>query len=448
MSSASPSRRLLSLAVSGFLAAGALLALPTAAFAAPNSRQPTATTWGAWKGCGSGYPAGSNCASVRTTAENATTHMLWVAGDFSHARNSQNGSMVHYSDLMAIRTSTGALNTHWPSHTFNGTIYAAAVDVGRNTLYVGGNFTTVDGSGTGAKHVAAFDMTTGVVKRGFNVSANNSVRALVYDGNTARLYIGGKFTGVQGVKRTRLAAVNPTTGALSSSFVPPSIRWTETSASQLAEVRTLAVGSNQNGTPMLYVGGRFDTVNGTTHRAVIRVNLNTGELGPDFSPHLFALAGDPNLSAMKIVYLSPAAGYLGGIIVAQAGHYNRAYRFNLDGSMRWTVSANGDYQAAAVSGGTVYLGGHFTCVAQASGSCYNGGAGYTRVHLAAFNVTTARVDSTFGPRLSPTSKPYFWGVWTLRVASGGTLWAGGDFRLVKTSVGTFVRPKLAGFRPV
>ncbi len=447
MSSASSARRLLSLTAGAVLTAGALLAIPTSASAAANSRLPTATTWGAWKGCGSSYPAGSNCAEIFTTAENPYSHMLWAAGDFTHARNSQNGTMVRYSNLMEIHTSTGALNTRWPSHSFNGTIYAAAVDVAADTLYVGGNFTTVDGSATGAKHVAAFDMSTGARKTGFDVSADNSVRALVFDGRTNLLYLGGRFTAVQGIARTRLAAVNPITGTLSRSFVPPSIKWTETSATQLADVRTLATGANQNGTPMLYVGGHFDTVNGHTYQSVIRVNLATGGLGPDFRPQLFLQGGDNLQEVLKIVYLDPAHGYFGGIVVAQAGHINRAYRFDLDDSTRWTLRANGDFQAAAVRGSTLYLGGHFTCVDPGAACVPGASGGYTRVHLAAANVATGRVDSTFGPRLSPTSKPYYWGVWTLRVASGGTLWAGGDFRLVKTGAGTFVRPKLAGFPP-
>jgi hypothetical protein len=206
-------------------------------------------------------------------------------------------------------------------------------------------------------------------------------------------------------------------------------------------VRTLAVGVNS-----LYVGGRFDTVNGSTRNSLIRVGLSKGHLDSSFSPHLYVRSTDTYQEVYKIVYLAPPS-YTAGIVVAQAGHYNRAYRFNTDGSQRWTVSANGDYQAAAVRGGTVYLGGHFTCVAQASGSCYTNAAHYTRVHLAAFSVTTGAIDHTFGPRLSPTKKPYYWGVWTLRVASGGTLWAGGSFRLVKTSTNTYVRPKLAGFPP-
>jgi hypothetical protein len=326
-------------------------------------------------------------------------------------------------------------------------VYATAVDAGRNTLYVGGDFTSVDGSSTGADHVAAFDMTTGAIKRGFDAHANNSVRAIAYDGGTGLLFIGGKFTAVQGVSRSRVAAVSPDTGVLSKSFSPPSIRWT--SSGSTADVRTLAVGTNQNGTPMLYVGGHFDTVNGATHRAIVRLNLSSGSLDSGFSPRIYALSGDNGLAVFKIVFLSSSSGYWPSIVVAQGGHYNRAYRFNLDASQEWTVSANGDYQAAAVRNGSVYLGGHFTCVAPASGSCYfTNSTKYARTHVAAFNVSTGAVDSTWAPLLSPIAKPYFWGVWTLRVASGGTLWAGGDFALVKTSSGTYNRPKLAGFRPV
>jgi hypothetical protein len=348
---------------------------------------------------------------------------------------------------MAIHTSDGTLNTQWQPHTFNGMIYALALDVGRNTLYAGGDFTSIDGSSAGADHVAAFDMTSGAVKRSFDAGANGSVRSLAYDGATQRLYLGGRFTAVHGVGRTRLAAVSPTTGALSTSFVPPSIKWTESSASQLADVRTLAVGTNSSGTPMLYVGGHFDSVNSAKHVAIIRVSLSTGSLDSGFAPPVYALAGDNEMAVMKIVFLSSAQGYYPSIVVAQGGHYNRAYRFNLDGGLWWTVSANGDYQAAAVSGGTVYLGGHFQCVAPASGSCYWPSTNYARTHLAAVNVN-GTIDTTFDVRMSPITQPYFWGVWTLQIGSGGTLWAGGDFNLVKNGSATYTRQKLAGFRPL
>jgi hypothetical protein len=133
-------------------------------------------------------------------------------------------------------------------------------------------------------------------------------------------------------------------------------------------------------------------------------------------------------------------------LVAQAGHTNRAYRFDTTGKRLWSLLPNGDIQTVALSGSTVYFGGHFTCIATASPSCSNGG-GVTRIHIVAVDLTTRAIDTTFKPRMDPSSAPYFLGVWTLELTADGTLWAGGVFKQVTISSKTYSRPKLAAFPP-
>jgi hypothetical protein len=101
-------------------------------------------------------------------------------------------------------------------------------------------------------------------------------------------------------------------------------------------------------------------------------------------------------------------------------------------------------QAVALSGSTVYFGGHFQCVATAPADCYSSG-GVTRIHIVAVDLVTGAVDPQFAPKMNPTNSPYYYGVWSLEVTSDGTLWSGGVFTKVYSGTKTYPRPKLAAF---
>jgi hypothetical protein len=257
----------------------------------------------------------------------------------------------------------------------------------------------------------------------------------------AKLYVGGQFATLAGTVRGSLAAVDPITGAVVPGFTPPAIRW---SGSNRPDVRALALGVDSSGAPALYAGGHFDTVAGAAHQSVIRVNPTTGALDAGFAPALDAQPGDPLQAADGITWVDGSQGGGPGIVVAQAGHYNRAYRFDTSGRRKWFLTPDGDVQALALSGSTVYVGGHFQCVATGPAYC-SYGAGVSRVHLAAVDLGTGAVQSDFIPKLGPSNAPYFFGVWSLEVVSDGTLWAGGVFTRVSGVGKTYQRPKLAAF---
>lgn len=431
-------RRVLAAATAGI----AILSTAELAGAATNSGIPSLANWGVWKSCGSQYSASQNCAQVRATAEDSTAGILYAVGDFTQAINNTNTMSKPYNDLVAIDETTGGVVTTFAAHTFNGRINAVAVDPATHRVYVGGAFTRVDGSGTHAQHAAAFDGTTGALLN-FDLRAGGPVDALLL-GN-GMLYAGGQFTSVGGTSSTALAAVDPTTGALVTTFTPPTIAWSGTNK---PDVRTLALGNDAHGAPALYVGGHFDSAGGTAHMSVIRVDPVTGGLDSSFAPKIdattYSTGPDPLQAADGIVWVDGSQGGSPGIVVAQAGHTNRGYRFDIDGNPLWKLTPDGDMQAVALSKGTVYFGGHFRCVATAPSSCYTTG-GVTRVHIAAFDVNTGVVDPNFTPAMNPSNAPYFYGVWSLEVTSNGSLWAGGVFAQVGSGGKTYKRPKLAVF---
>ncbi|MEO8329237.1 MAG: hypothetical protein ABI586_04440, partial [Candidatus Nanopelagicales bacterium] len=101
----------------------------------------------------------------------------------------------------------------------NGPVYAlAATDDG--DLMVGGDFSTIGGQS--ATRLARVSTTTGDVMwtadvRGATLATAASVRALMVA--NGRVYVGGDFTKVGTTTRNRIAAFDPATGVLDSSFV-------------------------------------------------------------------------------------------------------------------------------------------------------------------------------------------------------------------------------------
>ncbi len=418
----------------------AILSAAEPAGAAVNSGIPSLPNWGVWKDCGTQYPT-QNCAQVRATAEDPNAGMLYAVGDFTQAIDHAGSPSMAYNDLVAIDESTGDVVPSFSAHKFNGRINAVAVDPTTHRVYVGGAFTKIDGSGTHAQHAAAFDGATGALLS-FNMRANDQVDALLLA--EGMLYVGGQFTSVAATPRTTLAAVDPATGALVTTFTPPAIAWSGTNR---PDVRTLALGQDAGAAPALYVGGHFDTADGAAHMSVLRVNPRTGALDAAFAPKIDFTANDPLQAADGIAWVDGSQGGSPGIVVAQAGHTNRGYRFDATGKRIWFLTPDGDMQAVALSRGTAYFGGHFRCVATAPASCYTTG-GVTRVHIAAVDLGTGAVDPDFTPAMNPSNAPYYYGVWSLEVTSDGVLWAGGVFSQVWSGGKTYKRPKLAAFPAV
>ena len=124
-----------------------------------------------------------------------------------------------------------------------------------DTAYLAGQFTSMRpfgaAAGTGEvtrNHVAAVNIQTGALLP-WNPNANNTVQSLVVSGNT--VYLVGLFTTVGGHNNQRLAAVDATTGAASTTF----------KGSTNAQVMSIALSNG-----VLYAGGEF-TQAGTATRS-------------------------------------------------------------------------------------------------------------------------------------------------------------------------------------
>ena len=105
-----------------------------------------------------------------------------------------------------------------PTVQINGVVWSQAV-VG-NTVYAGGKFTNARPAGAAAgtnqtprANLLAYDLTTGELITSFAPVLNGQVRVVVASPDGSRLYVGGDFTTINGATRSRIAAFNTADGA-------------------------------------------------------------------------------------------------------------------------------------------------------------------------------------------------------------------------------------------
>lgn len=118
------------------------------------------------------------------------------------------------SNLLAYNLDTGTLQTTFVAN-LNAQAKTVTASPDGKRLYVGGDFTTVNG--VPRRYVAALNPTTGAPLAEFAPSLNSQVKAIAATSQT--VYLGGTFTTVNGNSKSRLAAVT-TTGGLLASFAP------------------------------------------------------------------------------------------------------------------------------------------------------------------------------------------------------------------------------------
>lgn len=392
------------------------------------------SSWGVFKPCRTSPR--DNCAAVY--AMTSIGSRLYIGGDFTSLVDpSGRRGPLGYQNLAVLDARNGQPITSFRRHRFDRSVLALAASADHTRIFAGGSFTHLDGSGVG--RVVALSAGGGT-RLSFRGLANRTVRALrlVY----GRLYVGGDFISFNGHRRYRIAAVSPATGAVDRRFIPVT-----GSANHRSSVRSITAGGSPSRRPRIYLAGHFDTVGGSRHASIGAVDGGTGRVDQTFNPRVDQQAGDGKQAGDQAVAVPAGSGRAqAGVLLAAAGSLNRAYRFDLYGRRVWRLVSNGDVQTVTYRGTSVYLGGHFTCVA----SCYdsNRANNVRRLHVAAVSynsIGTARVDRSWSPGLGPRHAPYFYGVWNLRIL-GGDLWAGGVFRNVDTRGPTYRRPKLAVFR--
>ncbi|HST86550.1 MAG TPA: PKD domain-containing protein [Kineosporiaceae bacterium] len=140
----------------------------------------------------------------------------------------------------------------------------AVIQIGA-TIYLGGSFSSVAPTGGGTvtrNNIVAFNSTTGALSTTFIPSTDGEITSMVASADQQSLFIGGSFNTVNGSTSRTVAKLNVSNGALASGFTAPSLD---------ARITDLKLSNNR-----LWIGGSFTRVGGVAQTALATLNPSTG----------------------------------------------------------------------------------------------------------------------------------------------------------------------------
>lgn len=298
---------------------------------------------------------------------------LYAIGDFQ----SVNGGAARRYLVASFALTDGSVDpTFDPSAGFF--FYGGeAIWIGASEILFGGAFSAVNVSDR--NRIASIRRSDGNLETAFDPNIDpgagccaSGVYALAISGT--RIYAGGSFQFVNGsVPRDDLAAFDLTSGVVDVSFLPDPNNM----------VRSLATDATR-----VFAGGSFTTVNGggTVRNRLGAFDLATGVADPSFDPNI--ADGD-----VRTLTVNGSLVYTGGSFTTVNGAVSRENLAAFDSTSglldpTFVSDANDQVRALHIRGALLYVGGDFTAV---------NGSGWARSGLAAFDLVTGAVDSTFLP---------------------------------------------------
>ncbi len=346
---------------------------------------------------------------------------IYVGGKFSSIRACPPGSSCPGGTLAALNIAAVDATTGVAIRTFSApiegdgaTVYALAVN--GNDLYIGGRFTSVDGSPR--LNLAAVDLATGAldtaVDHQIGLDTTDRIRGLLASGG--KVYAAGYFTSVDGLARKHLAAFD-SDGSLSSTWKPRT--------SGLA--RTLL--ATCDGTSII-AGGSFRSAAGSTGAVQPRATLamfdaTTGTL-ENWTPD--------NAQIPNGVNAFDLAGNCDRLFVGYGGS-NALYAFDLTddfGDLIFAMKTGGNVQTVALRGDRVLFGGHFTQVSVLCGISGNENEQRIRFAMADLDGCVRDASGNDLDGWTPSFEGKFYGPWEI-FPTGQQVWVGGQFTNVSGS---------------
>jgi hypothetical protein len=284
----------------------------------------------------------------------------------------------------------------------NGPVWSVAASPDGRRVVIGGDFTQVDG--VARSRVAVFDVATGKLVAGWDPAVSYRVAALKVTSST--VYLGGSFGAVDRAVRNRIAAVSLSTGAL--------LPWDPD-----ADDDVHAIELSVDGTRM-FVGGGFTRIGGGSSHALAMLSTATGEAYempaaaaiPPLSPDCDSRVKDLEVQGNKVFAANAGAGSgcYDGVLAADA----------TTGELIWQSQCLGATEAIKAVGNWLYKGSHAHDCSADGGFPDTTGLHHLLVHSA--------ITGKLGPWFPNTDAGGKTLVGPLSFASGGNdLWAGGDF---------------------
>ena len=294
-----------------------------------------------------------------------------------------------------------------PTVQINGVVWSQTI-VG-DVVYAGGNFSTAQPAGAAAgvntvprTHLLAYDIRTGDLITSFAPVLNGQVRVVTASPDGSVLYVGGEFTTVDGQSRSRIAAFSTATGALIPSFAPVANTRVFAIAATDSVVYMGGWFSAVNNTPRSFAAAVSATSGellpfapeisgGSVASIVVSPDQSKVVLGGSFT-HLNGFGGTPGtfgVAGNGIGWVTASTGSALSFPAAEIVHnggpnasitnlssdadsiYGTAYKYgpggNLEGAFRaswatgeliWLQDCHGDSYSIVPKGDAIYVAGH------------------------------------------------------------------------------------------
>jgi hypothetical protein len=297
-----------------------------------------------------------------------------AGGPFTTATQHGSSTAMAVTGIAAFSQSTGALNTAFrPS--LNGPVFAVLPGPAAGTVYVGGQFSTVNG--VKSKGITLLNLSNGSIVTGFKPPVLNGI---VYSMRMSggHLFLTGTFTLAGAATRDGLATLNPTTGALDSYLtVALTGHHNFNGSGANGAVGGRAMDISPDGTKAVIVGD-FKNADGVVHDQVVMLDLGAtaGTVDADWNTAEFtaACASGAFDSYVEDVSFAPSGSYFAIVATGGGGFAQNTdgTRALCDSASRWATgdtgssvlptwvdyTGNDSFWSVAVTGTAIYAGGH------------------------------------------------------------------------------------------
>ena len=362
---------------------------------------------------------------VRAIAVGAGT--VFAGGDFSQANGTPRGNLAAFFPTGALTGFTGNVAGTGPQTLFD-PLGVHALLLKGSKLYVGGEFNLANG--VTRLRGAAFAVGNSALDTAWQPNTNRLINGLALDSDGTDVFIGGRFSEVDGptlianAPRNGVAKVNESDGVADPNWVAPLLGSTD--------LRTLMVFGSQ-----VYVAGSV-RVSSTETWPVASLSTVNNNAGLDINWHPVPAGSVQSLGASgSTVYIGSGA-FIDGLPQPAIIGVDAA-TFPSDGTPSFAPALgrgreqlpsgqSSGVRAIATNGSDVVAGGTFT----------NAG-GFDRRNLAAIDLTTGQPTA-----FNPPMKGMISGLTSvngLALTDDGLVWAGGDF----VTEGPEPRAQLAAF---
>ena len=358
---------------------------------------------------------------VYATALSGDRKTLYIGGEFTRVESKSDGGLA-VKNVAAINVKTGAVIRTWRPEVTGRDAVVRSLAVRNGKVYIGGNFTAVDGKPrNNLAAVGAYTKAVVLARWAPQVGGDTSY-VFALEAGDRKLYAGGGFSKVNGAPRKNLAAFSLRTGALDRHWKPKATKAPTCKDPKCShKVRTLELGS---GGKSIFVGGSFSHVGGANgkgapRQSVARIYTATGNLHP------WKIPGWTIQAPQTAWDLTATRTRLYGGFGARR---NFLAAFHLDkgnfGGRIWRFATVGNVQSVALTRNRsrLFFGGHFGINDYGRSVCN----GKPLRGLASVNPETGKIYCHWIPSLDQNRRPSYEGAWSL-ITTPSYLWVGGGF---------------------